>query len=74
MVCYSIFLSGQYQNIGRVLLVTGSQILVVGIPVLASTSFPGSLNEVVLACAREEFVPAHQNQNGALVRKAKCDV
>ena len=33
MVCYGIFLSGQYQNIGRVLLVTGSQILVVSIPV-----------------------------------------
>ena len=40
------------------LLVTGPHILLVGIP--------------VLACAREEFVLAHQN--GALVRKARCDV
>ena len=62
MVCYGIFWSGQYQNIGRV--PPGSywsqdpHILLVGIP--------------VLACAREEFVPAHQN--GALVRKARCDV
>ena len=40
------------------LLVTGYHILLVGIP--------------VLACAREEFAPAHQN--GALVRKARCDV